>query len=601
MPSKVKIISPEQEKELLNAMTNAIKEASAGMDANEAIAKQANEYGLNPEFAARMVEAYNSSKTINHLKNTTGEKRAESFPLASTEKVLQIMYTPEDNTVKAATLKSSELKINFNKLDLYGTKEREKVASELKTEKAAPMPLIRTTIKKAESLLQRIGHAREELEREAKHTKEAALAAVGHVADTFRYHEDNTDFEVLEKYAAFKWGDLGKKAMNMVWSITDLTQLGEKRAEVFERVENAGYGMRQRAVESLINCLQKAGSADAALRSFEKKAQPIEDYTVTKLGQLGIKVAAKRRNQPIINPQGQVAGIKPTPQTATDVDRAMVDLQERTLNLSPEDQQALLLSSTLAADPAQRAAAELLATQPSETSPEAISTMREHSVQPHILNISNIKRYAPEYLEQREALRAAGVGSSGIIPMGAEQALQEKALLTDAYIEKGYDADTAARLADQAVGQNPYYASPEDIAKQEAASAAALPAILQTMHTGQLPFVPSKLPEMISDKPPEIDDIVTPEHEGDIRKIKLQLMANDMIANDPVLSAYPPEDVINAINQIAEDAPALSTSPLLMRNMVARILQQGGHLDPAEIQQLLVTEKAKRQVMPQGY
>jgi hypothetical protein len=112
--SDVQIISGVKEKQLLSSMESAIKKANSGMDPNEAIAKTANEQGLSPEFACRMVEAFNTSKTIKHLKDNEGEKRADTFGIADKEKVLKLMYTPTEEKT-AEQLISDPFKFDFNK------------------------------------------------------------------------------------------------------------------------------------------------------------------------------------------------------------------------------------------------------------------------------------------------------------------------------------------------------------------------------------------------------------------------------------------------------------------------------------------------------
>ena len=124
--------------------------------------------------------------------------------------------------------------------------------------------------------------------------------------------------------------------------------------------------------------------------------------------------------------------------------------------------------------------------------------------------------------------------------------------------------------------------------------------LLSTMTTGQVPFYPKWLPEMISDTPPSVEPVMDPKHEGELRKVKLKLMVNDMISNDPVLSAYAPGEVIEAINDLTAMAPAIGTNKPLMKSLVGRYLQQGGKLDPSEIAQILQLESAQRNVGIKG-
>ena len=100
--------------------------------------------------------------------------------------------------------------------------------------------------------------------------------------------------------------------------------------------------------------------------------------------------------------------------------------------------------------------------------------------------------------------------------------------------------------------------------------------------------------ERNKDKAPPV--VVTPQHEANLRAVTYKSLINDIISNDPVLSAYAPAQVIDVANQIATMIPSLATNPLMMRSAVAKYLISGGHLDPMEIDQWLKTENTSRQL-----
>ena len=90
--SQIEMISKDQEKQILDGLRVAIKEANAGVDPSKAIAKAASDLGFGKDFTLRMVEAFNVSKTLKHYKEASGESRADTFAIADPIAVLSEMY-----------------------------------------------------------------------------------------------------------------------------------------------------------------------------------------------------------------------------------------------------------------------------------------------------------------------------------------------------------------------------------------------------------------------------------------------------------------------------------------------------------------------------
>jgi hypothetical protein len=85
-------ISKGQEQKIVAALERAIKMANQGETPNAALRKVAEENSFTPPFVRRMVEAFNVSKTLAHMKHASGEARVNSFPLADAEDILKEMY-----------------------------------------------------------------------------------------------------------------------------------------------------------------------------------------------------------------------------------------------------------------------------------------------------------------------------------------------------------------------------------------------------------------------------------------------------------------------------------------------------------------------------
>lgn len=80
-------------------------------------------------------------------------------------------------------------------------------------------------------------------------------------------------------------------------------------------------------------------------------------------------------------------------------------------------------------------------------------------------------------------------------------------------------------------------------------------------------------------------DVTDPAHEQKIRSLQTQAALHDMMANDPVISGYQPEDVLRVYNELGQLAPRSSGNPMLMRALIRKHLAQG-QLDPFDISQL---------------
>lgn len=88
--------------------------------------------------------------------------------------------------------------------------------------------------------------------------------------------------------------------------------------------------------------------------------------------------------------------------------------------------------------------------------------------------------------------------------------------------------------------------------------------------------------ERVSDYLEALDD---PDHAEELKRIKIRAQVEDMLANDPIISDFDPEDVVNAYNEIVEISPRSADQLMLMRSILRKYLQSGGDFDPYDIQQ----------------
>ncbi len=95
-----------------------------------------------------------------------------------------------------------------------------------------------------------------------------------------------------------------------------------------------------------------------------------------------------------------------------------------------------------------------------------------------------------------------------------------------------------------------------------------------------------------------MEDISTPEHEAELRRIQAQTLLHDLMTNDDVISAYDPDEILSAYNELSQLSPRAATQRAIVQPMLRRRLSAGG-IEPFEAQQLVDIEKGLKAVSPQ--
>lgn len=227
-------LSKQDESRILGALEQAIGMTNSGSHPTDAIHKVAEAGKFTPPMIQRMVEAYNVSKMINHLGHVKGAARADTFPIASAEKIVEAMYPakPETAATKAAAVYvPAELrseKHNFNKV---ASKLSDLLADSAFNKKAEPYPVDPLTAeKKRFAKLAQLKKAEDEaMSRVRRHYFEL-LGLVKQAASQFRFVSHRSFAEVEQDIVA-AYGPMGKTAMDLVYSWGGLT---EKRAKIDE-------------------------------------------------------------------------------------------------------------------------------------------------------------------------------------------------------------------------------------------------------------------------------------------------------------------------------------------------------------------------------
>lgn len=225
------VLSAGTEKKVMEAIKKAIHLANAGEDPSAAIAKAASESQFGKEIACRMVEAFNVSKTLKHVKEAKGLDRASDFAIADPNKVLSIMYpekvaSPAEKAASVAPKQRNESRFFTGIVSLGDAMEKAASAA------AKPIPGYTKTeylLKKAEHAIalarSRCGQAKQK----SAEAKDDAVRNLFKIAEYFRV-PGHAPFDEVERVGLGSWGQPAKVIFDLVWSGSKSAQMNQKRA-----------------------------------------------------------------------------------------------------------------------------------------------------------------------------------------------------------------------------------------------------------------------------------------------------------------------------------------------------------------------------------
>ena len=101
MPDSMNFMSSKRQQELVDAVKDAADLHLEGMPASDAIAKVASDSQMSENETKLMVEAFNTSKTLAHVRSAQGSEKAASFDLADYDTVIAKAF-PAKEDVKVA-------------------------------------------------------------------------------------------------------------------------------------------------------------------------------------------------------------------------------------------------------------------------------------------------------------------------------------------------------------------------------------------------------------------------------------------------------------------------------------------------------------------
>ncbi len=97
--------------------------------------------------------------------------------------------------------------------------------------------------------------------------------------------------------------------------------------------------------------------------------------------------------------------------------------------------------------------------------------------------------------------------------------------------------------------------------------------------------------ELVEDEWLKLED---PDHENELRKIRVQAMLSKMMADSSnPISGYDPEEVLGAFNDISQMSPRVAEQPAALQPILAKRL--AGQVEPFEVKEVADTEKALKE------
>jgi len=223
------------EARVLAAIKQAVELTNGGMTPDAALTKVAEDEKFTPQITQRLIEAFNISKTLNHLKKSAEAERAKSFPIASPENVIGAIWPekPETGAEKAAEALHTDYLFPKAAGDFMAT-NRIRDLPPLTTEKPEPYASDPGTLVKRAIDDQ---HKLWLLHKQAKDAyREIFFRLYGQVdkaAAYWRKVSPAVSFEEVEKRAFACYGEIGKSFMDLAYEAGHLGDrpLLTKRAE----------------------------------------------------------------------------------------------------------------------------------------------------------------------------------------------------------------------------------------------------------------------------------------------------------------------------------------------------------------------------------
>lgn len=273
----VKTLSQDEEARLMSAVTEAIGIANTGVSPSEAVAKVATARDYNVDFTERMVQIFNTSKTLSHLEKTSGADRGGDFDLADPAEVVSIMFEDKPSQKFASEIASNG---DFMRIEAIDNEVMEKAASV----DVVAEPYKRdggAIVKKAMAGLSRMKRDREDLKTQAAILDESRQVALNKIAMHFRQGSDK--FADVEYRIRGMHGKLGELVCGAAWENLGSLKGLHKRGSTPERIKlydakEAPYNYFEQVIDTtdkLCGVRKQANDLSQRIGEYEQKLQQL--------------------------------------------------------------------------------------------------------------------------------------------------------------------------------------------------------------------------------------------------------------------------------------------------------------------------------------
>ncbi len=623
----MKKIDNDTERKVVQCMEEAVECANNGNDPSEAIAKVASKNKLTPPFVQRMVEAFNVSKTIAHLKQAEVDQRSNSFTLADFDTVINLMYPEKQAKEVKVAYDTRMYSLDAAKLTKIGTS-----ITEFKLAKADVKPYDVRPEEAMENLIDLRQEARQ-LVKSAKLERDSAIFGlnrnISEICNHFSYISHENEKEFAER-ALCKYSVVATPILQMIkeHSGVDLPTTGthsnklypdrkpytlmdgaidaaSKLAEYTEVINQAEKHLRQ--IESMVVAPEKhAGEGGAALDNF---------FSEKEGGLIDIDQVGKWINQ-----------FQSLPESAREP-AVRADIRDLDPFMSPRPvprigQLALPPGAYAMPSPEeryqrerQRFESDTGRSRELEGIAQEFEQMRDQQqtgeIEGRLQELAEVSTpeeswvFTPE--GRLDELFGEGAGRSfqesletqGQPPVPTQPASEkprvpkpEKQKEEKKEKEKEDVWKTLDSLLGDRTSRKPQGAPSTDAtAKRIKDLGERWSAPPRSRYEKLIDEMRNFAPDIAGEKQKALDKLYDPSNELNMRRWRAQVDINDMMTGDPIISSYPLNDVLQAYNELTSLMPRVVEQPIILRSLLRKILTTDVSVDEFTAKQMLDIEK----------
>lgn len=586
-------LSKEAEQKLISAIETAAGYVNGGLTPNDAIIKSAAESQIPAGHINLMVHAYNTGRTTTQREQgeNTLEKAAD-FQLASADVVLDALY-PKQVKTSAEIVKQQTVSTEYA-LSPAGMLARRRAQQEKAAAAQTPLPEKtyvpyprdeKFAVERAYSEKRAAARAQEELRRRATDAYVKAAASMDALTEYFRT-PGNMSYGDALRQVELRFGTAGVSVLKKAAAVYPAI---EKQAAT--KADHFGHNKLYDIVDDVLN---KVATYVGAYEAYSpKKADAVSKKTASEFLTGSILVQPENEPLELMKAAGPLDFLLPKNKDVAGpwpASKARVTRQPGELRFyddaagTPGEQQHDL--RVMRGEKAKDRKDRDYAAQQRSSILDALALDEDDQQRADALAAGNQQL-------QDMTLTEFGHNLFPIAPYSPPQGTE----LDNPFENLGGKFQGGLGAARELLGRT--QKSWNDAARKPdpndkgILSAIAAPATAVAKNMGM-----SVGSAMGLDKKPEdvrrrlAGSLSNPEHEAELRNIRVKGTLHDLMLNDPVISGYEPAEVANAFNDISEVAPNLVESPGVLQAVLRKRLESG-QLADFDLKQLLEMDKLR--------